>query len=77
MSTHSDMKPFRCEICGKNFASIQKLNNHCYLHRNEKKHKCTICEKEFAQANCLKNRPHDRGVQPVRRTGAHGSLGGP
>lgn len=46
-SFHNGVKPFRCQRCGKKFASIVELDTHFAKHNGDKPFKCEICPKQF------------------------------
>ena len=46
-SDGSDVKPFKCDLCSKSFASVQVLRRHRLIHSNEKPHACDLCSKKF------------------------------
>ncbi|CAL8133319.1 unnamed protein product [Orchesella dallaii] len=45
---------FMCQLCGKVFANLQRLQRHNQVHTKEKPYKCPICEKSFSQPNAVK-----------------------
>ncbi|XP_017786294.1 PREDICTED: zinc finger protein 239-like [Nicrophorus vespilloides] len=47
-----------CDICGKPFASIEKLNIHRRIHTGYKPHACRTCSKSFTRKDQL--REHER-----------------
>ena len=53
MTTHDGVKPFKCEICEKNFARSDSLSAHMTKHAGVKPFKCEICEKHFTRSSGL------------------------
>ncbi|XP_057668943.1 zinc finger protein OZF-like [Diorhabda carinulata] len=51
--SHSNKKPFSCDICGKKFSRKENLSRHKYVHTEVKPHMCHICGKGFIQAPSL------------------------
>ncbi|XP_030053479.1 zinc finger protein 300 isoform X1 [Microcaecilia unicolor] len=45
--------PYKCSVCGKNFAKAYNLQVHWKIHTGEKPYKCTECEKSFRQNSSL------------------------
>ena len=47
-------KPFKCDICSKDFAENGNLKRHfTSVHEGEKPHKCDICDANFTQKSKL------------------------
>ena len=51
--THTDEKPFTCNICPKAFARQHDRNRHAKLHLGLKPYPCQFCEKSFARQDAL------------------------
>lgn len=51
---HAGIKPYACEICGKQFTRADRRADHMKLHDTEKSFICGICEKSFVSAPSLK-----------------------
>lgn len=66
-STHSNLRPYRCELCSKCFKKKQVLTVHMLTHTGQKEYKCNICSKTFVQGSQLKvhKRIHT-GEKPYR-----------
>ncbi|XP_041664476.1 gastrula zinc finger protein XlCGF26.1-like [Cheilinus undulatus] len=43
----TEVKPFRCSICGKKFSDKDTLTNHKSLHSDQKRFSCSVCKKKF------------------------------
>ena len=46
--TPNHLKKYKCEVCGKGFATNQHLNDHKNIHTGEKPYKCKYCTSRFA-----------------------------
>jgi KRAB domain-containing zinc finger protein len=45
---HKD-KPYKCNVCGKQFCQTRSLDTHMRKHTGDKRYKCDVCGKAFNQ----------------------------
>ncbi|KAL4631074.1 myoneurin isoform X1 [Arapaima gigas] len=50
---HGEEKPYKCEVCGLQFATSSNFKIHTRKHSGEKPYECSSCGKHFAQASTL------------------------
>ncbi|XP_070510104.1 zinc finger protein 501-like [Chironomus tepperi] len=55
LKIHDNIKPFRCDECGREFRQKIALRNHLLIHQNEKPHECPWCFKKFRQKYSLQH----------------------
>lgn len=48
-SSHHQMQPLQCAICGKSFSGKYNLQTHYRIHSGVKPYRCSICDKTFSQ----------------------------
>lgn len=49
MKTHSSERPYKCNVCKKEFSYAYNLKRHMMAHNNDRPHMCNICGKRFIQ----------------------------
>ena len=54
MRTHTNEKPYECDVCEKRFSDSGNLKKHMRIHTNEKPYECDVCDKAFRQSGHLK-----------------------
>ncbi len=53
ISTGSEGKPHKCNVCGSAFSLKAHLENHMLIHSKVKAFKCDVCDKRFPNKSCL------------------------
>eukprot|EP01083_Nonionella_stella_P064901 169620_1 len=51
--THTDERPFQCEICQKAFKQKSNLKTHVRIHTGQRPFECRVCRKTFTQRSSL------------------------
>jgi len=54
LESHSDVRPHCCDICGKMFVSISRLNAHKKTHA-DKSFLCEFCNRKFVRSQVLRS----------------------
>ena len=58
-TTHNEIKPFDCKLCGKHFTQAGSVKLHMRMHadteEDRKPFQCTICNKRLAHAASLRS----------------------
>lgn len=53
MILHSTIKPYQCDVCGKQFHVRRRLQDHHRIHTGDMPYKCEFCEKSFRFSGIL------------------------
>lgn len=52
--THSGIKQFKCDSCGRGFHQKANMERHRLIHRASRAFECEVCHKSFTQLQVLK-----------------------
>ncbi|XP_047114679.1 zinc finger protein 33B-like isoform X1 [Schistocerca piceifrons] len=55
LANHSEVKPFKCDQCDKNYGSLASLDIHKATHSTETPYLCDLCGKSFKHINNLRS----------------------
>ncbi len=72
MRTHTEEKPYKCDVCNKYFNVSSALTTHMRNHTGEKPYQCLVCDKCFKQSGHVTAhmRTH-RGEKPYECKDCH------
>jgi len=70
--THSQEKPFLCNICQARFRRLHDLKRHSKLHTGERPHVCHKCGRKFARGDALARHARAEGGCAGRRSSMAG-----
>lgn len=51
--SHSDIRPYQCNVCNKTFPHSKALLSHKVIHSSIKKYTCDVCSRSFAHSSTL------------------------
>ena len=60
MDECADMKPNKCDICGKTFFHASYIKRHKFVDTEEKPYQCDICDKHFSHTGDMKRLTYRR-----------------
>ncbi|KAL1466345.1 hypothetical protein MTO96_042797 [Rhipicephalus appendiculatus] len=55
LRTHSDERPYKCNVCGLTFKRQDHRDNHRRIHTGERKYKCSLCPHTCVRKYALKS----------------------
>jgi len=62
---HEGPLPYKCDICGDDFACSGNLNRHMLVHNGKREHQCEECGKTYARSDDLKR--HQLYEEDIRK----------
>lgn len=67
MIVHSDVRPYKCNLCTKTFRSRSNLKVHKDEHEGIKRYSCSYCDRKFlVRGNMLKHVRRHIGERPFK-----------
>ena len=66
LAKHAGDKPYKCEVCPKQFNHKTDLRRHMCLHTGEKPFSCDVCGQLFKHLRCLES--HRRRIHSRSKT---------
>lgn len=72
MFTHTNERPYKCELCGKGFNQMSNLVCHkvkAHAHADKMQYSCGVCGKEFPRRFALRSHEEYKHGIKYRSTG--------
>ena len=54
LRSHSDFRPYKCDLCPRSFHDLYKLKRHLVIHTGLKPYQCHICDQRLSRAEHLR-----------------------